>query len=133
MTASVDRTRFRDWLLAIAVGVAILAASVVRVPGEPSPTPGPVGLTDPFHLVGYAALAVAVALALSKQRELTRDGHVAAVAVAVATLFGVGVELVQAPIPWRSFAVADAAINALGAVVGVAVLGGWRRWRRWRR
>ncbi|MGZ0746741.1 VanZ family protein [Haloparvum sp. AD34] len=131
MTASVDRTRFRDWLLAIAVGVAILAASVVRVPDEPSPTPGPVGLTDPFHLVGYAALAVAVALALSKQRELTRDGHVAA--VAVATLFGVGVELVQAPIPWRSFAVADAAINAIGAVGGVAVLGGWRRWRRWRR
>lgn len=130
MTASVATTRLRSWLLAIAVGVAIVAASVVRVPGEPSPTPGPVGLTDPFHLVGYAALAVAVAVALSENRVTTRSIHVAAVAVAVATLFGVGIELVQAPIPWRSFAVADAAINAVGAVVGVAVLGGWRRWRR---
>lgn len=130
MTASVASTRFRDWLPAIAVGVAILAASVVRVPGEPSPTPGPVGLTDPFHLVGYAALAVAVAVTLSEHREPTRSIHVAAIAVAVATLFGVAIEIVQAPIPWRSFAVADAAVNAVGAVVGVAVLGGWRRWRR---
>lgn len=130
MTTSAVSTRFRDWLPAIAVGGAILAASVVRVPGEPSPTPGPIGLTDPFHLVGYAALAVAVAVALPKHREPARGIHVGAVAVAVATLFGVGIELVQAPIPWRSFAVADAAVNAVGAAVGVAGLGGWCRWRR---
>lgn len=130
MTASVASTHLRGWSVPIAVGVAILVASVVRVPGDPSPTPGPVGLTDPFHLVGYAALAVAVAVVLSEHREPTRSIHVAGVAVAVATLFGVGIELVQASIPWRSFAVADAAINAVGAVVGVTVLCGWRRWRR---
>ena len=35
-----------------------------------------------------------------------------------ATAFGFGIELVQAPIPWRSFAWTDAALNAAGAVVG---------------
>ncbi|MFB6234178.1 MAG: VanZ family protein [Halopenitus sp.] len=128
MIASVASTRLRGWLPAIAVGVAILAASVVRVPDEPTPNTGLVGRTDLFHIAGYAALALVVAVTLSENRELPRSIHVGA--VAVATLFGVGIELVQAPIPWRSFAVADAVSNAVGAVVGAAVLGCWRRWRR---
>lgn len=134
MRTRVASTRLRGWWLAITVAAVMLSASVVRVPGEPSPTPSLVGLTDLFHLVGYAVLAAAVTLALSENHPVTRGSRSRAVAVgvavAVATLFGIGVELIQAPITWRSFAVADAAVNAVGAVVGVTVLGGWRRWRR---
>jgi len=68
--------------------VAIVAASVERVPGEPAPNTGLVGLTDLFHLVGYAAFAAAVAVVLSANRVTTRSIHVAAVAVDVAILGG---------------------------------------------
>ncbi|PHQ44826.1 hypothetical protein DJ68_16355, partial [Halorubrum sp. C3] len=74
-----------------------------------------IGLTDPFHLVGYAVLA---ALLVPVTREF-RFGPLLAVAVAVA--FGFGIELVQAPIPWRSFAWGDAAVNAGGAVIGAGI------------
>ena len=78
--------------------------------------PVEVGLTAPFHVLGYAALAALIVRATERERRLVA---VATGAVA-ATAFGFGVELVQAPIPWRSFAWGDAALNAAGAVVGAA-------------
>ncbi|EMA68199.1 hypothetical protein C461_06444 [Halorubrum aidingense JCM 13560] len=112
------RRRRRD---AFAFGLVVLSASVVPVPGTAGGTGGTafpfgVGLTDPFHLVGYAVLAALVVRARGHRRRGRAVAVVVAVAVAVAV--GFGVELVQAPIPWRSFAWRDAAINAAGAVVG---------------
>ena len=72
-----------------------------------------VGLTDPFHLVGYAVLTVLASRAIGRGRR----GILLAAGAAVA--FGFGVEVVQAPIPWRSFAWRDAAVNAVGAGIGL--------------
>jgi VanZ family protein len=114
----------RRRLVAGAFGLVVVIASVVPVPGSAGGTAGTafpfgIGLTDPFHLVGYAILAALVARA----KEQRQRGRVAAllVAIAVAVAVGFGIELVQATIPWRSFAWRDAAINAAGAVIGGAV------------
>jgi hypothetical protein len=130
--------------LAAAVGVLVFVASVVPVPTARASgsaegaagvadgavgvvteavglivgtLPAGVGLTAPFHVVGYAALAALLVPAAG------RESRVVAVvtAVAAATAFGFGIELVQAPIPWRSFAWSDAAVNAAGATVGGVV------------
>jgi len=45
-----------------------------------------------------------------------------AVGAGAAVAFGFGIELLQAPIPWRSFAWSDAAVNAIGAVVGLVAV-----------
>lgn len=114
---SASRRRRLD---AVAFGLAVLIASVVPIPGTAGGSVGTafplgVGLTDPFHLVGYAVLAALVVRARGPS-----CGRLVAVivAVAVAVAVGFGVELVQATIPWRSFAWRDAAINAAGAVIG---------------
>jgi len=75
-----------------------------------------VGLTDPFHLVGYAVLTALASRAIGRRRR----GLLLAAGAAVA--FGFGIELVQAPIPWRSFAWVDAAVNAVGAGIGAAAV-----------
>lgn len=79
------------------------------------------GLTAPFHFVGYAILAVLSARA-------TGGGVRSLVsAAALAVGFGFGVELVQSTIPWRTFAWGDAAVNALGAGGGIAAVAVIRR------
>ncbi|TKX55844.1 VanZ family protein [Halorubrum sp. SP3] len=119
-----DREIRRDRARALAVSLALFVGSVVPVPLE-SPgggggafdrildaLPAGVGLTDPFHLVGYAVLAALLV-------PVTRGRRLAGVlAVVGAVAFGFGIELVQAPIPWRSFAWRDAGVNAVGAVGG---------------
>ena len=118
---SIGRERAR----ALGVALAVFVASVVPVPGSSGGSggalggvldahPAGVGLTDPFHFVGYAVLA-ALLVPTTRRRRL---GPLLAAAAAVA--FGFGIELVQAPIPWRSFAWGDAAVNAVGAVIGAA-------------
>ncbi|TKX83214.1 hypothetical protein EXE43_25420, partial [Halorubrum sp. SS5] len=96
----------RDRGGALAFALVVLVASVVPVPGSSGGggsalggvldvLPAGVGLTDPFHLVGYAVLA---ALLVPVTRG-NRFGPLLAAGGAVA--FGFGIELVQAPIPWR--------------------------------
>ena len=116
--------------LAVAFGTLVVAASLVPVPSAASAggqsggvLPAWVGVTTAFHLVGYAVLAALVARAV--RRPPSRRVAAAAFAVAAASAVGFGVELVQAPVPWRSFAWGDAAVNAVGAVIG-AVLGAAR-------
>ena len=103
---------------AIAFGVVVLVASVVPVPGaasEPSAAAG-LGVTAVFHVVGYAILAAL----LTRGTSPSLVGLV--VAAGVATAFGFGIELLQAPIPWRSFAWPDVLLNAIGAVLGVTAV-----------
>jgi hypothetical protein len=125
---SIGRERAR----ALGFALAVFVASVVPVPGSSGGSggalggvldalPAEVGLTDPFHLVGYAVLA-ALLVPTTRRR---RFGPLLAAAVAVA--FGFGIELVQTPIPWRSFAWGDAAVNAVGAVIGAAIAAGLGR------
>lgn len=110
------------------IAASILVASVVRVPGNAPADPGLVTLTDPFHLVGYAALAFALVNALATRRHVSPALLVSA--VALATLYGVGIEVVQAPLPWRSLAAVDAAVNAVGAALGAVGFLAWHRRRR---
>ncbi len=111
------------WRPAVAFATVVFVASVVPLPesggassanGGGIVSLGPLGLTDPFHLIGYAVLAALVTRATGR----TLQGLV--VAVAVATAFGFGIEVVQAAIPWRGFAWRDVLLNGLGATVGGA-------------
>ncbi|AZQ14553.1 hypothetical protein [Halorubrum sp. PV6] len=107
-----------DWRGTVAFALALLVASVIPVSwvagdgaaGGSGAGALEIGLTDPFHLVGYAVLTVLASRALGRRRR----GLLLAAAASVT--LGFGVELVQAPIPWRSFAWRDAAVNGVGAV-----------------
>ncbi|ESS03591.1 MAG: putative integral membrane protein [uncultured archaeon A07HR67] len=112
------------WRNAAAFAGVVLLASVVPVPGSGGRSGAAadgllagIAPTDPFHLVGYALLAGLSARAMP-------DGvRWLGVAVGVTVGFGLGVELVQTAVPWRAFAWRDAAVNALGASVGVLIVG----------
>jgi hypothetical protein len=118
---STDRPATADRRGAVAFALALLVASVIPVSwvagdgaaGGTGAGALEIGLTDPFHLVGYAVLTVLASRALGRGRR----GLLLAAAASVT--FGLGIELVQAPIPWRSFAWRDAAVNGVGAVGAV--------------
>jgi VanZ family protein len=101
--------------VALAWALAVLAASVVD-PG----VAGTLGAETTLHVhaAAYAGLALAVGYAL-----LAADRRSLLVAVAIATLFGAGVELVQWPLAYRTASALDAAVNAVGAVGGALL---WR-------
>lgn len=93
-----------------AVLAAILVVSLIPSP----PGGGALPLAAAGHLLGYAALAATLALAL--------DGRYALpLAFAVAVLVGAGVEVIQ-PEVGRTASLTDAALNAVGAALGLAVI-----------
>jgi len=118
--------RLGPWRSAVTFAGVVFVASVAPIPdpGGTPPTTGSwnaafgrldaLGLTDPFHLAGYAVLAALVT------RATGRSPHGVVIAAAVATAFGFGIEMVQATIPWRGFAWRDVLLNAVGASVGAA-------------
>ena len=121
-----DRSVSALWLLIVVLAVAILVASVVPVPAatpQTDPT-GSVDTTTLLHIVGYATLTAGGVIAVAREgwpgRRRSRRVEIRAVAgvVALVALFGVGTELLQALIPWRTFAVAEIGLNAASAAVG---------------
>lgn len=106
---------------ALGVALALTAASVVPTGGSVSLTGplGVVGLDKWLHGLGYAGLAGVTAFALVD--DVRVDVRLAARTAAAAVAYGVGIELVQAALPYRTFSLADAAANGVGAVAGVAV------------
>lgn len=120
-------TRYRVPLIdrrlrhALAAGVAalVLVASVVDPPSTGTPTVllG-AGVDKWLHAVAYAGLAVTVGYARLGESEL--DGRTLLAVFLLVAAYGFGVELVQAPLPARSFDLADAAANAVGAALGTA-------------
>ena len=112
-------TRVRYALAALAAGV-VLVASVVETGGG-ADTLGPFGLVGAdkwSHALAYAALTAALAYA---SIEGGRGRLVLPVLAAIA--FGIAIELLQWPIPYRTASVADALADAVGA--GLLALG-WR-------
>ena len=96
--------------------IAILVASVIQPSGADLAALGPFGLVGMdkwLHAGAYAGLGFGVAAALRAQKKT-----VLFAAIAIATAYGVGVELFQVMAPDRMFSVADMLANALGAVVG---------------
>ncbi|WP_280587584.1 hypothetical protein [Halorubrum sp. Boch-26] len=131
-----ERAAERPRVVPAAFAVVVFGGSVVPVPTASSgrhaggvlsevvnALPAGVGFTVPFHVIGYAVLAALLVRAATPTagRSRRRRAGTALTAATAATAFGFGIELVQAPIPWRSFAWGDAAVNAAGAVVGAAV------------
>lgn len=122
---STDPTDRAGWRGTTAFALGLLVASVLPVSWVvPAGSGGGVGVgglgigfTDPFHLLGYAVLTVLASRAFGRGRR----GLLVAAAASVA--FGFGIELVQASIPWRSFAWRDAAVNASGAVGAAGLVG----------
>jgi VanZ family protein len=114
----------------------VLVASVVDPSG--GPPAGPVlGVPGDkvLHGLTYATLAAALAVGLATPRlrdtapaPLARLAgrrpvrRVALLAVLVATAYGLAIEGIQYPLPYRTFELLDAAANAVGAVLGAA---GW--------
>jgi len=121
-----DRSVSALWLLIVVLAVAILVASVVPVPAatpQTDPT-GSVDTTTLLHIVGYATLAAGGVIAVAREgwpgRRRSRRVEIRAVAgvVTVVALFGVGTELLQALIPWRTYAVTEIGLNAASAAGG---------------
>lgn len=107
--------------LAAGVAAGVLAGSVVPPPTGVEQAYGPFGLVEAdkwSHALVYGVLTISVAYAL-----LARSGERLLVAVVAAAAFGLAVEGLQYGVPWRSFDLADAAANAVGALVAA---GGWR-------
>jgi MATE family multidrug resistance protein len=105
-----------DWTawqrLSLAAALALTVAALVGslAPAVPMPR---FQLGDKLvHAAGYAALAMCWRLALR--------GPVVTTWLAVAA-FGVGIELLQALVPWRSFQWFDMLANGLGAALGLAL------------
>jgi VanZ family protein len=69
-----------------------------------------------LHVLGYGVFALALAYAtLDAGRTRRRLLFV----VGAAMTLGLGLELVQSTLPYRTFSYADMAANALGALVGL--------------
>ena len=121
-----DQSLSTLWLTVGVLAVTILVASVIPVPAA-TPRTDPTGSVDTttlLHIVGYVTLAAAGVIAVAREgwpgRRQPRRVEISAVAsiVALVALFGVGTELLQATIPWRTFAVAEIGLNAASAAVG---------------
>ncbi|PSP97437.1 antibiotic resistance protein VanZ [Halobacteriales archaeon QS_4_70_19] len=127
----------------VAVAVFLLAASVAEPSGGP-PAPPILGLPADklLHAGSYATLAAALAVGLATPGSgfgqgddgRLRSGRVVALAVLGAAAYGLALEGVQYPLPYRTFDPLDAAANTVGAALGAAA---WlaaapvRRWVGW--
>lgn len=104
--------------VALTLGVAILAVSLLPAPGDAPTLVGPfgVGLDKYVHAGGYALLSYA-----ATDARHPRSFRGVAVVVLAVGLYGAGVELAQGLSPGRLPSLGDAVANLLGAAVGSAV------------
>jgi VanZ family protein len=139
-------TRWLRLLLPVVVAVTVLVASVSD-PGSGASPGGVLGLPGDklLHGLSYATLAAAFAVGLATPRRSSRSGDarrsprsrtlrgVVLLALLGATAYGLAMEGLQFPLPYRTFDLLDAAANAVGAAAGAGL---WalaaslrRRWR----
>lgn len=107
------------WLGVLAVASVLVYFSLLAAPPPGPPggrfTPGTFW-DKKLHFAGYAALALSLAYATAATPfdRWRRSMFV----VAAAILFGVAIELLQAPLPDRYFSTLDILANAFGASIG---------------
>ncbi len=113
------RSAHARWTPAAVAATAVIAASLLPADGGGTATTllG-VGADKWLHAAGYAVIAV-----LADGADAADAGHRRPwpVVVAAVALLGFGVELAQLPLATRAFSLLDAAANAVGATVGVAI------------
>ena len=96
--------------------LCVVVASAATPPGDGlAAAPFGLGVDKWVHFGAYAVTAYLAAVALR-----ARDARRLALAAVVAVVLGGSVELLQATLPARQAGLADAAANAVGAVVGAA-------------
>lgn len=101
----------------------ILYSSVTAVDDGVPRTLFGIGTTVYLHAIAYAGFTGAIGYAL-----LSDDRRALLVAAGGATLYGIGIELLQGAIPYRTMSLADVFVNAGGATVGAAL---WRLSASW--
>lgn len=104
------------WGLVVAVAAVIFANSIFIAAPAPA-DPGPFW-DKQLHFAGYAALSASLAYATARRDINARTRVLAVLLIAVA--YGIAIELLQAPLPDRSFSYADMLANGLGALLGLA-------------
>lgn len=118
--------RVRYGLVVIVAAVVLLASVEKPMPGTVSYGPfGRVKMDKWRHGIGYAVLTATIAYAYVAPVRIDRRRLVLSVCVAVA--FGVCMELVQWPLPYRTLSAFDAIANAIGACCTAAVWVGLSR------
>ena len=118
--------RVRVWGPAWATMVLIFVLSSISGLG---PIPG--GVDDGVaHALQYAVLAALLLRGLAGARWRGVKVRAAALAVLLATLYGVTDEAHQRFVPGRTAEVTDLVADALGAAVGAGVICGWSIVRR---
>ena len=106
------------WIVTIVYAKLLLIISVIPWPASVS-----VGHLDKVvHLCEYLLFAWLL-VQLIRASDL-REREYYQLAWMYATSYGLLIELIQGILPWRSADVADAAVNAVGAALGIW-LGGW--------
>lgn len=114
MTASPRRRTLAVlWAVAIVVWGVLPIGGLVEAVGPADP------VTTTGHFVAYAVLGFVLPLALGGWAASLRT---LALAFVLAVALGAAVELVQGPIPYRDTSLLDLAVDAAGAVVGLAVV-----------
>jgi VanZ family protein len=119
--------RWLRWLGVVAVGVAIFSLSVLTVPPEQPilEPPALVPLDKWRHFLAYTAFGWSLAYATTDWD--WTPSRLAVLVFGVTVTYGVGIELLQAPLADRYFSVGDAYANALGGVLALS----WFVVRRW--
>jgi len=115
------------WGAAVVYGAAIFILS-----SQPVPAPGErvVSLVGDkvLHAAEYAGFAFLLALAISSSSWPRLSPWAAGIALAAAVLYAASDEFHQTLVPGRDGNVTDFAADALGAVLGAALVRVWR-WR----
>lgn len=111
-----SRTR---WAAVLGVALAILAVSVVPIPGAVPDEGGGIPTSAVFHFLGYAALSALIGVALLVRQPPVRGSGTGLLG---ASAYGVLIECLQYPIAYRSFSYVDMLVNAAGATLGALVL-----------
>jgi VanZ family protein len=115
------------WLPAVLYMAAIFVASSIPDLG---PLPGDVS-DKSAHTVAYAGLGVLVLYAVAQGRIDAVTWRRALLAVAISILYGMSDEWHQSFVPGRTAEWADVLANAVGAVLGVTLVGAVAALRAW--
>lgn len=110
--------RWLRWAAVALAAAAICYQSLLTAPPETVPKPGFAPLDKWLHVVAYAGLGLTVAYALVDSR-YGRAGRALRLVVAVG-LYGALIEVLQAPLPERYFALDDLVANTIGSAVALA-------------
>lgn len=112
--------RWLRWSAVAVAAAAIAAVSLLIVPPE-TPDTGAVGFDKLWHGATYLGFGLLLAYALVGADLPVRTK--AALVFGIATLFGIGIEVAQAFVPYRRYDVLDMVANAVGAACAC----GWYR------